>query len=144
MDYMAMLSDGEKEQLYKLPAYISLLAAHHDGGIDATEKKAAIKLSHIKSYKCNPLLAGFYDKADKVFAENITSLDEELPKDRIAREHAIRRELMKLNEIINRLGPEYATAMRQSMHTFTSHVARAHNSVFEYVLFPMPIKGITE
>ena len=144
MNYMAMLTDSEKEQLYKLPAYISLLAAHHDGGIDEKERKAAVKLSHIKTYKCNPMLAAFYDKSDEVFEHNIAVLDDELPKDRAAREQAIRREIARLNDIIAKLGTEYATAMRQGMQTFTNYVAKAHNSVFEYFLFPMPIKGITE
>ena len=138
------LTNAEWDKLYKLPAYISLLAANHDGGIDKTEKKAAIKLSHIKTYSCNPLLTSFYDEADKVFEENIAELDNTLPKERSAREQAIKEEVSKLNTIINKLGPEYATAMQQSMQTFMRYVSKAHNNVFEYFLFPMPIKGITE
>lgn len=144
MNYMAMLTNDEKEQLYKLPAYISLLAANHDGGMDETERKAAVKLSHIKTYKCNPILAAFYNKSDEVFEQNIAELDNALPKGKAAREQAIKREIARINDIIAKLGPEYATAMRHGMQTFTNYVAKAHNSVFEYFLFPMPIKGITE
>ena len=138
------LTNSEWEQLYKLPAYISLLAANHEGGIDRAERKAAIKLSHIKTYSCNPLLASFYDEADKVFEQNIAELDETLPKERLAREDAIKKEIAKLNTIIIKMGPEYASAMQESMQTFTRYVSKAHNNVFEYFLFPMPIKGITE
>jgi hypothetical protein len=138
------LTYSEWEKLYKLPAYISLLAANHDGGIDKAERKAAIKLSHIKTYSCNPLLVSFYDEADKVFEQNIAELDKTLPKERVAREHAIKEEVAKLHPIIEKLGPEYASALQQSMKTFTRYVSKAHNSVFEYFLFPMPIKGITE
>ena len=144
MKLMEPLTMDEQEQLYKLPAYISLLAAHHDGGIDKAEKKAAIKLSHIKTYACNPILAAFYDEADKVFEQNIAALDNALPKEREAREQAIKREVAKLNTIIGKLGPEYAAAMHEGMRSFTRYVSKAHNSVFEYFLFPMPIKGITE
>jgi len=138
------LTYAEWEQLYKLPAYISLLAANHDGGIDKAEKKAAIKLSHIKTYSCNPLLTSFYDEADKVFEQNIAELDKTLPRERTAREQAIKEEVTKLNNIVAKMGPEYASAMQQSMHTFMRSVSKAHNNVFEYFLFPMPIKGITE
>src|SRR6478609_10223361 len=131
------LTYAEWEQLYKLPAYISLLAAHHDGGIDKKERKAAIKLSHIKTYSCNPLLTSFYDEADKVFEQNIAELDKALPKERTEREEAIKQEVAKLNTIIAKLGPEYAEAMQQSMQTFTRYVSKAHNNVFEYFLFPM-------
>src|SRR5881275_2044137 len=138
------LTYSEWEQLYKLPAYISLLAASHDGGIDRAERKAAIKLSHIKTYSCNPLLASFYDEADKVFEENIAELDKTLPKEKAAREQAIKDEVTRLNKIVAKLGPEYTAAMQESMRTFIRYVSKAHNSVFEYFLFPMPIKGITE
>src|SRR3954465_5697229 len=113
------LTNSEWEQLYKLPAYISLLAANHDGNLDKQERKAAIKLSHIKTYSCNPLLTSFYDEADKVFEQNIAELDKALPKERTEREEAIKQEVRKLNTIMAKLGPEYAEAMQQSMQTFT-------------------------
>ena len=134
---------AEQEELLKLPAYMSLLAANHNGGIDKTELKAAIKLSHIKTYACNPVLAAFYDRSDKVFEKNIAELDNALPKERTAREQAIRKEVAKLQLIVAKLGPEYVAAMQQGMRTFVRYVAKAHESVFEYFLFPMPIKGIT-
>ena len=144
MAQRASLTNSEWEQLYKLPAYISLLAANHDGGIDRQERKAAIKLSHIKTYSCHPLLTSFYDEADKVFEQNIVELDEALPKERTAREEAIKQKIAKLDPILNKLGTEYAKALQQSMQTFLRYVSKAHNNVFEYFLFPMPIKGITE
>lgn len=37
--------------LLKFPAYISLLSANNDEGLDDTEKKSAIKFSHIKLFR---------------------------------------------------------------------------------------------
>jgi hypothetical protein len=51
------LSEQEYQELLKFPAYISLLAANSDGKMDETEKKAAIRFSHIKTYSCDPLLS---------------------------------------------------------------------------------------
>lgn len=144
MNDFASLTDKEKDQLYKLPVYVSLLAANHDGGIDKTEQEAAVKLSHIKSYKCNPVLASFFDKADVVFKQNIEALNETLPKNYTAREQAIKQEIKQIDAIIAKLGPEYAAAMRKGMQSFSNHVARAHNNVFEYILFPMSFKEITD
>jgi len=144
MNDFSALTSREKEQLYKLPVYASLLAANHNGGIDKTEQKAAVKLSHIKTYKCNPVLASFFEGADKVFKQNIEELNEALPKDYTAREQVIKQEIKKLDVIIAKLGPEYAAAMRKGIQSFSNHVARAHNNVFEYILFPMSFKEITE
>src|SRR3954452_17758263 len=119
------LTNAEWDKLYKLPAYISLLAAHHDGGIDKAERKAAIKLSHIKTYSCNPLLTSFYDEADKVFKQNIEELDKILPKEKAEREEAIKDKVAKMDTIIAKLGKEYASALEESMRTFTRYVSKA-------------------
>ena len=143
MNYLASLSSEEKEQLLKLPAYVSLLAANHDGGIDKKEKTEAAKLSHIKTYSCNPMLAAFFWEADKVFEKNIEMLNNELPKEREAREKAIRQVLAKLQLTIAKLDKDYAATLYHGMESFKNHVAHAHDNVLEYFIFPMPIKGIT-
>ena len=63
-EYFINLSVHEKDALLKFPAYISLLAAECDDKLDEEEKKAAIKLSHIKTFSCDPLLAEFYKESD--------------------------------------------------------------------------------
>ncbi len=144
MENLETLNDTEKEMLLKFPAYISLLAANNDEGLDETEKKTAIKFSHIKTFSCDPLLFNFYQQADKVFEENITTLHNQLPKGKDEREAAIKDELSKLESILKKLGKEYARTMHRSMATFKGHVSKAHRSVLESFIFPIPIKGINE
>ena len=86
------LSVQENEVLLKFPAYISLLAANSDDKLDELQKKSAIKFAHTKTFSCDPLLAVFYQEADKVFENNIEQLDKDLPKeinsrDEIGRAH---------------------------------------------------------
>ena len=138
------LNSAEKEMLLKFPAYISLLAANADGKMDDAEKKEAIKLTHIKTYSSGPELSTFYKDAEIVFQKNINQLDQQLPKDKNAREAAINVELEKLKAILCKLGKEYSRHMKKSMQSYTHHVSKAHNNVIESFLIPIHIDGLTD
>ncbi len=131
------LSIQEKETLLKFPAYISLLAANSDGKLDKSEKKSAIKFSHIKTYSSDPLLAEFYKEADNVFKHNIEQLDKELPDEKEQRGTVIKNELLKLEKIVLKRGQDYASTMHRSMNSFKDHVSKAHHNVLMDLLFPL-------
>ncbi len=137
------LTESENNALLKFPAYISLLAANSDNKLDEAEIKSAIKFSHIKTYSCDPLLAEYYKKADKVFENNIRQMDMELPVKRIDRKAALKKELARLETIVLKLGEGYTTVMHRSMKSFKDHVSKAHNSVLMDFIFPVPIKGLS-
>ncbi len=143
MNQFNTLTKQEKEALLQFPAYISLLAADSDGLLDKAEKKEAIKLEHIKTFSADPLLAEFYEAADKVLKNNLEQLDKNLPKEKSSREAYIKNELIKLEKIVLKLGEEYTTVMHSSMKSFKEHVSKAHHNVFVDFIFPMPIKGLT-
>ncbi|CAN5513605.1 hypothetical protein BH11BAC1_BH11BAC1_16290 [soil metagenome] len=138
------LPHKEKEQLLMFPAYISLLAAnYHNNGIDKKEKQTAIEYAHIKTFSSNPILMEFFTDAEKDFEKNITFLNEQLPKRKGEREIVIREALSRLEKILSDLGTEYSFAMHESMNEYKEHVAHAHQSLMEYLVFPIPIKGLT-
>ncbi len=137
------LTESENDALLKFPVYVSLLAANSDNKLDEAEKKSAIKFSHLKTYSCDPLLAEFYERADNVFEKNIQQLDKDLPIEKAAREAALKKELMKLETIVLKLGEEHISVMHRSMKSFKNHVSLAHHSVLMDFIFPMPIKGLT-
>lgn len=143
MEHFKNLTESENKALLKFPAYISLLAANSDGKMDEAEKKEAIKFSHIKTYSADALLLRFYNEADAVFEDNITQLDNELPKEKKSRESVIKFELLNLEKLVLKLGDEDGAALHHSMKTFKEHVSQAHHSVLMDFLFPMPIKGLT-
>jgi len=137
------ISPGENEALLKFPVYVSLLAAISDGNLDEEAKKSAIKFSHIKTYSCDPLLASFYEEADKVFEQNMLQLDKDLPEQNEERVAAIKKKLSELEIIVAKLGEEYNIAMHRSMRSFKDHVSKTYHSVLVDFIFPMPIKGLT-
>lgn len=138
------LTEKENRELLKFPAYISLLAAESDGKLDETEKEAAIKFSHIKTYSCDPLLSEYYEAADSVFEKNILQLDKDLPKDKNERDTAIKKELRNLEKLVKKLDREYTSVMQRSMASFKDHVSKAHHNVLVDFIFPVPIKGLSD
>jgi hypothetical protein len=138
------LEQDDRDRLLKYPAFIALLAANKDARIDEAEKAAAEKFLHIKTYSSNPLFAEYYEEADKQFEKNIEELDRKLPADRDARLLSIKYELALLELILEKLDTEYASLMHDSMRSFKEHVSKAHFSVLEYFIFPLPVKGITD
>jgi glutamyl-tRNA reductase len=142
MDELKKLNKQEKEELFKAPVYFSLFAANADGKLDMVEKKAAIKLAHFKTYYCHPMLSEFRKEVDEVFSANIDQLDKQLPKGKKARENAIRKELVKLVPILNKLSKRYAAALHVGFLSYSKHVSEAHTSKLESFIFPMYVHPI--
>jgi hypothetical protein len=137
------LPEREKEQLLKFPAYVSLLAAsYHNHGMDEKEEKTAIHFIHVRTYQSDPVLTEFFSDAEKEFEENLIQLNHDLPREKVAREAALRREMSKLEEIVSTMDSEFGKALHESMLTYREHVAHANKSLLEYLVFPIPIKGL--
>lgn len=138
------LSEKEKQQLLLFPAYASLLASTAREGMDNKEKKAALKLTHIKTFAGDPMLIDFYRAVEHDFERQITALDHELPHNREKRKEAIENELNKLEPVLKKLDNGYAIALRHSMKSYKNYVSRAHQNVLEYFIFPLPVNGISD
>lgn len=138
------LSKADQKEFLKFPAYISLLAANKDGIVDQQEIKTAIDFDHMKTYTCNPMLSGFYEKADQVFKDNIVELDSELPKGKEDRDNTLMSKLGTLEKMLLKFDKVYAATMHQSMKSFKEHVSATHQNFLENFIFPIPIKGITD
>ena len=138
------LSASEKELLKKYPVFVSLLAAtYHNHGMDSKEKQTAIEFIHVKSFHSVPELAAFYDDAEKDFEKNLVLLNQQLPQEKKEREMRIREEIARIEHIVRKMDGDFAAAMHKSMEAFREHVSNAHQSLVEYFVFPIPIKGLT-
>jgi len=144
MKHWSDLNEKERKQLLLYPAYISLLASTAEGGIDKKEKRAALKLTHIKTFSSDPMLFDFYKAAEHEFEHDITKLDRELPHNREGRKHAIEHELNKLDPVLRKLDMGYALELRSSMKSYKNYVSKAHHNILEYFIFPLPVNGISD
>lgn len=137
------LTDQQKQELLKFPVYITLLAAS-DSKLDDTERMVAIKFAHTRSFSCEPLLSQFCKESEIFFESNLALIEMLLPTDKKKREEAIRKEVVKLDKILSKLGEEYVLVMHKSMKIFKDHVSRAHHSVIEDFILPISIPGLTD
>jgi hypothetical protein len=144
MKLLKNLDALHKQEFLKFPVYISLLAASKDCKLDGAEREAVVKLANIKSFDSESLLAEFFKEADKVFENNLSQIERDLPMGKENREVFIKTEILKLEKILLKLGKKYARAMHRSMDTFKDHVSRAHHSIIEDFLLPIPIPGLTD
>lgn len=138
------LNESEKEQLIKLPAYMSLLTSTAEAGIDKEEKNTAVKITHVKAYSSDPILMDFYKEAENVFEKTITDLDTALPHNREDRKLAVQKELNKLERLLSKLDPEFVSALRRSIRSYDYYISKSHQNIMEYFIFPMPIDGISD
>jgi hypothetical protein len=138
------LTSQENETLLKFPAYMSILAAFSNGKLDENEKKTAIKFARTLSFSCDPILTEFYKEAYKAFEKNLEQLNKELPKEKDSREAAIKKELLNLEEIAQKLGNEYISALNRSMNSFKEHVSKAHYIPLTDFVLPLKALGLTD
>ena len=138
------LPEKDRELLLQFPAYISLLAANADDEIDEDEKKAAIWLTHIKTFSTEPVLHPFYLQAELVFEKNLQLLNEKLPKTKTERNQAIKEALILIESVLKKMRSDYVSALKRSMKSYKNHVSKAHRNVLEYFIFPLPIEGISD
>jgi len=135
------LTTQEHESLLKFPAYISLLAANVDGKLDETEESTAVDFVHIKSYSSDPLLVDFFNDVHQTFSITLNALNKAMPLGKLNRDNAIKKKLVELEAIINKLDPDHADVIRKSMQSFKEHVSRAHHNVLLDFIFPFTTRG---
>jgi hypothetical protein len=130
------LEPREKELLLSAPALISLLAANEDGKMDEGEKKRAIELSHIKTFSSPIEVRDFYIEAEKDFMKRVDELDRALPKDKDIREKELRKKLSEVNKVMKKLNEAFSNKLRDSLDSYTEHVAKSHFNVLPHILDP--------
>ena len=138
------LTDEECELLYKAPVLVSVLASCSFNEVNKIKKADAIKLSHLKTFTANPLLIPYYTEVEKNFKELFeVAIRQYFPFDE-AKRIALKKEMTRINRVIEKLDKEYARALNKSLEKYTRHVKRANHTVFVDFIFPLPIPGLTE
>ena len=134
----------EQQQPLNYPVYVSLLASNSDGTIDEKEKQEALHLTHLKTFSGDALLRDYFEQAEQQFSASLAQLDEGLPKEKFAREAALKSELKKIEGVLTKVDERYSRALHKSMRSYAQHVSHAHRNVLEWFLIPFYIKGLTD
>jgi hypothetical protein len=138
------LAHEELELLYQAPVLLSVQVSCSENGVDKNQKADAIRLAHLKSFTANPKLLSYYSKVDKVFKERFeTALQKYCPLN-ADNQQQLRKEMDKINAVINKLDPSYQFLLRKSLDKYATHVRKANHSVVQDFIIPIPIPGLTD
>jgi hypothetical protein len=138
------LADHEKELLYQAPVLLSVQVSCSEGRVDKNQKADAIRLAHIKSFTANPQLLSYYYSVDKIFKDKFeTAIQTYCPLNE-DNQQKLRKEMEKINAVINKLDPSYQFLLRKSFDKYAAHVRRANHSVVQDFIIPIPIPGLTD
>ncbi|MEO6188392.1 MAG: hypothetical protein ABIO82_02575 [Ginsengibacter sp.] len=142
-DHFENLSEEERQLLYKAPILLSVLASCSPKEVHQGQKADAIKLAHLKTFTAMPSLLSYYAEVEKNFKEQFEdAIEKYCPCDESKR-NEIKKELAKINLIINKLDKEWAQSLHISLEKFANHVKKARHSVFQDFIFPIPLEGFT-
>jgi hypothetical protein len=75
-------------------------------------------------------------EAEKDFMKRINDLDETLPHDKENRDKELREKLSEVNKIMKKLDEVFAKKLKDSLDSYTKHVARSHFNVLPHILDP--------
>jgi len=119
------LSREEQDYLLKVPVMLAILIAGVDDDIDDREMESARKWAQYKRITSDPLLIPYYELVYKHFEENMESLIMDYPSMASLRNPIIKKELEKINPLFEKLDPEFAVALYESLRRYAKYVAEA-------------------
>ena len=138
------LKSDELELLYKAPVLVSVLASCSFNKVNKIQKADAIKLAHLKTFTAVSLLVPYYIEVEKKFTELFdAAIDKYFPFDE-AKRISLKKEMDKVNLVIEKLDITFARALHKSLKKYASHVKHSTHSVFVDFIFPLPIPGLTD
>ena len=138
------LTEEDRQLLYKAPALVSVLASCTFNEVNETQKRDAIKLSHLKTFTADPLLIPYYKEVENGFRERFEAIATKyFPFDDQKRAE-LREEVDKVSEVLAKLDNRFfARTLYKSWQRYADHVKRSTHSVFQDFIFPMPIPGLS-
>jgi hypothetical protein len=138
------LTTQERKLLYTAPVLVSVLASCSFKKINKIQKADALKLAHLKTFTAIPLLIPYYTIAEEKFKELFEeAIKEYFPFDE-GKRIELKKEIDKVNLVIEKLDIEYARVLHKSLEKYARHVKRSTHSVFVDFILPFPIPGLTD
>lgn len=126
------LSEQEVELLVNAPAYVTVLIAAADDKIDRKEKGWATKLVKYRTFTSNAELHEYYKVVNASFETALNSLVELYHEGKDAGGSSVGAELTKLNDILPKLDPSYASTLLASWKSLAEKVAEASGGLLGY------------
>jgi hypothetical protein len=123
------LSEEEKEQLFEIPALITLLIAGADNNIQREEITWASAVVNYRTITGDELLFTYYDEVNVRFDPAVDSLLEKCPTGLNERTVYLEKELKKVNPVLSKLDKLFKDSLVKSWRSLAKQVARATGGI---------------
>jgi hypothetical protein len=127
------LTAQEKEVLYNMPLYVTVLIAGADGNVDSAEIRKAVQLSELKTTIARAELKEYYTWASVDFEDRLAELLLSMPKDQETRTNLLVNELTRLNDVLPKLDDRFQVEFVSSARDFAKKIAKASGGVLGYM-----------
>ena len=127
------LNEDERNTMFSLPIFVSVLIAAADGKVDNAEIKKAISLSSIKTMKARKALLDYYKIINTDYEDKFKMTLANLPSDHKIREDQLILDISKVNDIFPKLDQPFAVKLYASLKDMAKHIAEASGGVFGYM-----------
>jgi hypothetical protein len=127
---LSQLSQEEKDELYLIPVWVSILIAGADNVFSKKEIKRAIKLTKEKQRDERTFIAEFYKEASKKFEVNLKGYIILMPKELEKRTEFLINKITRVNNLLKKMEIEYAQQLYLSFRDFAYNVAHASGGLF--------------
>ena len=127
------LDRDDQDLMYKIPFLVTVLIAGADNYFDKAEISKAVNISSLKTSSARKSLIEYYGVINIDFEDKLKVLIQSLPGDTEKRNEQIINELEKLNDILPRLGREFAVDFYASITDLAKKIAQASGGVLGYM-----------
>ncbi len=126
------LDEGEQDEMYALPYYITILMASADGHIDDLEVNKAIALSKQKNKYPHPDLECYYALVNQNYEDKLKFHIHNIPNSIEQRERFLLAKVKRAQSILNKLDQKYSLVLIDSMRDTALAIAKASGGVFSF------------
>jgi hypothetical protein len=124
------LNKEEREELYLIPVWVSILIAGADNVFSKREIKKAMRLAWEKTKDSNSFLTEFYESVASKFEVNLKGYMSLMPRDDNERSDFLIKRLTRVNDLLKKVDLEYAQQLYLSFRDFAYRVAHASGGLF--------------
>lgn len=126
------LSPEEQHFMLRVPALITVLIAGADEHIEKKETEAAAKLVKLRDQMGDDELMAYYHEVHETFEAALTDMIKTMPRRAAERNKVIASELERVNAILPKLDPGFASSFYKSIRSFAKRVAESSGGILGF------------
>lgn len=132
------LTTEEKEGIYRLPVYLTLLSISHPGKLEPREREVAQKLAHTRTFSSHPDLHNYYREVESRFQANIDAIEALLPSTKEEKEAWTMERVKHAEKALEKIKDHLLQfRLAKSIYSFPDHLPNMDDRLWEKFVLPV-------